>query len=62
MMAAIICERMGWTWQEYMDQPEMFLRVIIEEMRAEGDVSSRRDRNNVISSRMIWQTTNQYKF
>jgi hypothetical protein len=44
MLAAVICERMGWTWQEYWEQPDSFLRVIIEKYRAEADVASQRQR------------------
>ena len=30
---------MGWTWQEYKDQPEPFIRTILEKIAAESKVS-----------------------
>lgn len=44
MLAAIICERYGWTWDEYQDQPMPFLATIYEKIRAEGDVSAHKAR------------------
>ncbi len=28
-MAALICEKMGWTYQQYMDQPVWFLKTLV---------------------------------
>ena len=41
MMAAIVCELMGWTYDEYMDQPATFLRVVREKIIAEGQARKR---------------------
>jgi len=37
MVAAIICERYGWTWQEYTAQPWKFLHTVIAMVKAEGE-------------------------
>ena len=42
---ANVCERYGWTWQEYHSQPYQFLQTIVEKMRVEQEVEQelRRD-------------------
>lgn len=37
IMSVIICERFGWTYYEYMEQPESFINSIIEMMNAEAN-------------------------
>lgn len=43
MMAAIVCEMMGWTYDEYMNQPATFLRVVREKIIAQGQAQKRLD-------------------
>lgn len=37
--AAILCERYGWTWEQFLEQPERFIRVIMERLVAEKNAS-----------------------
>ena len=36
MQAILVCEKMGWTWYEYQEQPSFFIRMIIEKMVGES--------------------------
>lgn len=36
MLAAVVCERFGWTWQEYQDQPAWFNQIILSMLRQES--------------------------
>lgn len=41
MTAAIICQRFGWTWEEYQAQPWHFLQAILEMIQAESRESAK---------------------
>jgi hypothetical protein len=41
MQAAAICERMGWTYDEYLDQPIPFLNALITFFKAENEAMKR---------------------
>lgn len=43
---AEICQRYGWTWQQYHDQPLHFLRTIVEKLKVEHEVEEHRKRNS----------------
>lgn len=43
MTAVIICERFGWTWQEYEAQPWVFIQSILEMMHAENRVAAKQN-------------------
>jgi len=32
MLAVGICEKMGWTYQEYMQQPRWFIKLLVSKM------------------------------
>lgn len=36
MQAVVICEAFGWTFQEYLDQPEFFVELIREKMKIDA--------------------------
>jgi hypothetical protein len=42
MLRAIICREMGWTWQQYDQQPTFFLTYISEAMHAEAAAAKKR--------------------
>ncbi len=42
MIAALICREMGWTWQEYQNQPAWFVDIIVEMLKAEGEEVGKR--------------------
>jgi hypothetical protein len=46
MLAAVVCERYGWTWHEYQEQPWPFLSAIIEKLKAEGEEAQRQARRH----------------
>jgi hypothetical protein len=35
---AEICEKFGWTYNEYMEQPMWFLETIVEKLKQENEV------------------------
>lgn len=37
MVRAIVCRAMGWTWQEYEEQPNHFIDVIIAMLKAQNE-------------------------
>jgi hypothetical protein len=37
MVAALICREMGWTWQEYQNQPAWFIDIVLEMLKAEAE-------------------------
>ncbi len=41
---AEICERFGWTWEEYYSQPAHFLETIKEKMKVEQEVQAEKER------------------
>jgi hypothetical protein len=32
MVAAVICEKMGWTYHDYLAQPSWFVQLLIEKL------------------------------
>ncbi|MBI4119239.1 MAG: hypothetical protein HY456_00140 [Parcubacteria group bacterium] len=42
MLAAILCREMGWTWEEYENQPSWFIDTIATMLKAEGEEIKRR--------------------
>jgi hypothetical protein len=44
MIVAILCREMGWTWQEYQNQPAWFIDILLEMLKAEGEEIKRRRR------------------
>lgn len=45
MITAIVCEKMGWTFQEYMDQPTGFIDILI--LKWNEDTEYKNKQNNV---------------
>jgi len=39
-----ICERFGWTYQEYLEQPAWFIDLIIEKNKTESQEMKRREK------------------
>ena len=37
MLAALICREMGWTWQEYQEQPGHFVDIVLAMLQAESE-------------------------
>jgi hypothetical protein len=37
MIAAIICEKFGWTYEEYLDQPHWFIEIIKTKLREDAE-------------------------
>jgi len=35
MKAAVLCQKIGWTWQEYREQPAHFIDIIFAMFEAE---------------------------
>jgi len=46
MLAAIICERFGWTWQEFYDQPVHFIRAIVCMLEHETEARKRESKKS----------------
>lgn len=46
MLAAIVCDRFGWTYYEYIDQPAQFIRAVLYMIRAENDARKREQRRS----------------
>ena len=44
MVAALICREYGWTYQEYMEQPQTFLLTIISLLDEEARELKRRNK------------------
>jgi hypothetical protein len=44
MIAAIVCREMGWTWQEYQEQPVPFIATITAMLNAEAKEVERRNK------------------
>lgn len=38
MAVSLICERFGWTYQEYLDQPEEFTQAIMARLEVEAEM------------------------
>jgi hypothetical protein len=43
MGRAIICREMGWTWQEYDEQPTSMIAHLIAMMRAENQAARKKN-------------------
>jgi hypothetical protein len=44
MLAVLVCEKYGWTYEEYLRQPEWFISLISDKMEAESMFSGREKR------------------
>lgn len=44
-VVAEICERFGWTYEEYYAQPLHFLATIQEKLKVEQEVQAEKERN-----------------
>ena len=44
MLGAILCEKYGWTWEEFQGQPAFFVECVTQKLQAEASVSRRNDR------------------
>ncbi|MCE9585716.1 hypothetical protein K8R04_00120 [Candidatus Uhrbacteria bacterium] len=40
-MAALVCREMGWTWEQFQEQPSWFIDVLTEMFQAEGEHSKK---------------------
>jgi hypothetical protein len=36
MNVVVICQEMGWTYQEYLDAPNWFINLLVEKMNQDG--------------------------
>ncbi len=45
MQALLICEKMGWTWDEYLCQPSFFIKMIAEKMAGESMAAKKQGSN-----------------
>jgi hypothetical protein len=43
MTAALVCQRMHWTWDEYLDQPLPFITTLIALFNAEAREATKND-------------------
>jgi len=41
MLGVLICEKYGWTWEEYENQPAFFIERIVAKMMAESEIAKR---------------------
>ncbi len=41
MVMAMICEKMGWTYSEYVNQPDWFLQLLIMKFGADAEHQNR---------------------
>ena len=44
MVAVLICERMGWTYEEYLTSPTRFLIAITEMIKAEANERNKQNK------------------
>lgn len=51
MLAIIICERFGWTFEEYEKQPWHMIEGIVAMMRAQAEVQEREQKRSRIASK-----------
>lgn len=42
MVEVLICERLGWTHQEYEQQPAYLIDTILEMLKAEGEENAKK--------------------
>lgn len=47
MIAVVICEKMGWRYEDYLSQPNWFVELLIEKIRidAKKEKEANRKRN-----------------
>lgn len=41
MLAVLVCEKFGWTYEEYLRQPDWFIGLISDKMDAESMFANR---------------------
>lgn len=46
MLIIEICEKFGWDYHRFLDQPAWFIELIVEKMKAEARERKRREKNN----------------
>lgn len=51
MRAAVICREFGWTWNEYWEQPQVFIDVIIDMLNEEAKAQERRNSKKTPNNR-----------
>lgn len=44
-----LCEKMSWTFEEYLDQPEWFIKLLLEKMFADARHENRQARKMKLS-------------
>jgi len=44
MKATVICREMSWTWQEYRDQPQWFITMLLSMLQNEAEEAKRRSK------------------
>lgn len=42
MITALLCRQMGWTWQEYQEQPADFIDTVTEMFKAETEAQNKK--------------------
>jgi hypothetical protein len=45
LYVAVVCERFGWTYQQYLEQPQFFLEAIAVKLETEGRIEKKRARD-----------------
>ena len=45
IVIAEICEKFGWTLEQYLNQPNWFLDIIKEKMRVEGEYQRKQEKD-----------------
>jgi len=45
MKAAIICRELGWTWQEYCEQPHWFITMLLSMLQNEAEETKRKSKS-----------------
>lgn len=46
MLIIEICEKFGWDYYKFLDQPAWFIELIVEKMKAEARERKKREKNN----------------
>lgn len=46
MLIIEICEKFGWDYYQFLDQPAWFIELIVEKMKAEARERKRKEKNN----------------
>lgn len=46
MLAIEICEKFGWDYYQFLNQPAWFIDLVVEKIKAEARERKRREKNN----------------